>query len=302
MNMYDNHATQRPLLSVVIASYNMNRELPRTLFTMREPYQRGIEDWQLEIIVVDNGSDKLCDIPLEYSNVKHIKIENPSKSPAQALNLGIKESNSDFICAMIDGARMVSPGMFYYALKARELNPRVVVSTLGFHLGTEVQMKSILKGYNAQQEDLLLEKVNWKEDGYQLFRISTFAGSSATGWFLPIAESNALFMPRGLWQELEGFDERFITPGGGLVNLDLYKRACELPNIDLITLFGEGTFHQFHGGVATNQPVDNWKLFHDEYVRIRGKQFTTPQKKPILFGGINHNHKYSVLSSLKHYG
>ena len=113
-------------------------------------------------------------------------------------------------------------------------------------------MESVQQGYNQEQEDRLLEQARWTEDGYRLFDISVFAGSSAGGWFKPIGESNAIFMRKALWDELGGFDERFQSPGGGYVNLDTLSRAVALPGVTVVTLLGEGTFHQVHGGVATN--------------------------------------------------
>jgi hypothetical protein len=161
-----------------------------------------------------------------------------------------------------------------------------VIASLGFHLGTEVQMQSVLKGYDQQAEDKLLDSVEWFADGYRLFDISVFAGSSAQGCFQPISESNALFLPTGLWKVLGGFDEQFVSPGGGLVNLDTYVRACELPGSQLIILMGEGTFHQVHGGVATNNRVLPWQEFHAEYVRLRGKDYAPPTARPWHFGQI----------------
>ena len=55
-------------------------------------------------------------------------------------------------------------------------------------------------------------------------------------------------MPRSLWEELGGYDEAFETPGGGFVNSDTLTRAVSLTNTTIITLLGEGTFHQVHGG------------------------------------------------------
>ena len=78
----------------------------------------------------------------------------------------------------------------------------------------------------------LLERADWTRDGYRLFDISVFAGSSQWGWFAPIAESNALFMPEELWTEIGGYDERFVSTGGGLVNLDTFVRACALPTVN----------------------------------------------------------------------
>jgi hypothetical protein len=147
-------------------------------------------------------------------------------------------------------------------------------------------MKTVRHGYNQQEEDRLLELTDWTRDGYRLFDISVFAGSSEEGWFAPIAESSALFMTQGLWAELGGYDERFLSPGGGLVNLDTYVRACSLPDSQLIVLLGEGSFHQVHGGVATNAAVHPWKQMHDEYVRIRGVPFAKPTVSPLFLGSV----------------
>ena len=47
------------------------------------------------------------------------------------------------------------------------------------------------------------------------------------------------------------YDPGFTETGGGQCNLDLHKRAVELPETVLVTLIGEGSFHQFHGGITT---------------------------------------------------
>jgi hypothetical protein len=188
---------------------------------------------------------------------------------------------------MIDGARIASPGLLMGALEAARLHPRPVVSSLGFHLGPKVQMVSTKEGYDQLREDQLLERVAWEEDGYRLFDISVLAGSSSGGWFQPIAESNALFMPRELWQALGGFDESFRSAGGGLVNLDAYARACKLADTQLITLLGEGTFHQVHGGISTNAQSDLWHEFHAEYLRIRHEPFAVPRKESIYVGRLS---------------
>lgn len=113
-----------------------------------------------------------------------------------------------------------------YPFAAARLDPRPVIATLEFHLGPEIQPKSVHNGYNQDVEDRLLDSVDWKGDGYRLFDISVFAGSCSRGWFRPLNESNALFLKREMWAELGGYDEHFVSPGGGFVNLDTYKRAC----------------------------------------------------------------------------
>ena len=84
-------------------------------------------------------------------------------------------------------------------------------------------------GYDQSAEDELLDRSGWEEDGYRLFEICTLAGSSSRGIFGHKGESNSLFMPRPLWDELGGLDVRFELPGGGLANHDLYRRALPAP-------------------------------------------------------------------------
>jgi len=102
------------------------------------------------------------------------------------------------------------------------------------------------------REDALLAAIHWPEDGYRLFEIAIFAGSCVGGWFRPIGESNAVFICRDAYIRLGGFDERFDLPGGGFVNLDFFRRAVLREGSELVVLLGEGTFHQLHGGIATN--------------------------------------------------
>ena len=145
-------------------------------------------------------------------------------------------------------------------------------------------MRSVHDGYDQAAEDALLASSRWEDDAYRLFMISVFAGSSQDGWFMPIAESNALFLRRDMWDELGGYEERFIAPGGGLVNLDAYQRACGLRGSQLVVLLGEGTFHQVHGGVATNALVSPAAAFHQEYAAIRGGPFRVPETRPLYLG------------------
>lgn len=278
----------------------MCRELPRTLYTLRAPYQKSLTNDEIDIVVVDNGSKDDVMINEEWSNVRSYHMQNPTHSPVKAINFGLTQAKADFIGVMIDGARMASPNMLHYALLASKVSERTVVSTMAYHLGSEVQMKSVPKGYNQKVEDELLETVPWHADGYSLFDISVFAGSSAPGWFKSIAETNALFMGKNLWNELGGYDERFSTPGGGLVNLDTYLRATELCDSVAIRLLGEGTFHQVHGGVATNQQRADatYKIFHEEYKKIRNKPFAAPERDEILFGRVRQSHKQHAHYSL----
>lgn len=286
-----NSSDGQPALSIVIAIFNMEREAPRTLYSLSSNYQKGVGEQDYEVIVVDDGSspplsaEAIADLG---PNFRYHYFDNSSPSPAGAINLGVRHSRGRTVGVMVDGARILSPGVVRYALHAFRVFKDPIVATLGFHLGPDLQNRSVLQGYNQQVEDQLLDSIRWSENGYGLFEISSLAGSSRNGWFLPIAESNSLFMSREAFDRLGGLDERFGCPGGGLVNLDLYVRCCELPDSELVVLLGEGNFHQIHGGVSTNIPEQSnnlhWKVSEEEYFRIRGKRFASPTKQAQYIG------------------
>lgn len=283
----------RPTISIVVVVYNMMREAKRTLLSLSFPFQQGVCEDDYEVIVVDNGSTEPLSDDLVTSfgrNFRYFFLDTASKSPAGAVNFGVGRARGKFLGLMVDGARIASPGIIKYALAGMKLYPNPIVATLGWHLGPDMQFRSVSKGYDKATEDALLESINWAENGYRLFEISSFAGSSENGFFLPIAESNCFFLMRKTIEQLGGLDERFKMSGGGLVNLDLYKRACELPDSNLIIILGEGTFHQVHGGVSTNvteeENKNRWHEFESEYIEIRKIKFSIPSKLPEFIGHI----------------
>ena len=291
----------RPALSVIVVSYNMAREIPRTIRSLSCLMQAGLSEQDYEIILVDNGSAIPFDADLCRSvagNLRLISLKNVGKSPARAINTGIMEARGDLIGVFIDGARLASPGLLRAALDASRVHPKPVIGSLAFHLGPDVQSKSVILGYSQEVEDRLLEEAGWLDDGYRLFDISVFAGSSRDGWFVIPAETNAVFLTRPHWRELGGYDERFESPGGGLANLDLWARACESRDGQIIQLLGEATFHQVHGGVSTNSAESKWRAFHDEYVKIRGRSYVRPSGDPLLFGSLKHVGHGSLAASL----
>ncbi len=282
---------QTPQLSVIVVVYNMRREAPRTLYSLSPAYQLGVSGNDYEVIVVENGSTEPLtpeDVAAFGANFRYVRIEQASPSPAGAINHGVALSKAPFVGVMIDGARLATPGVIVLAMQCLGRFERAVVGTVGFHLGPDVQMESIGHGYNRAAEDELLARIDWRHHGYRLFDISALAGSSPTGWLGTLHESNLIFLSRLLFDELAGFDERFQLPGGGFVNLDFYRRACELPNSLLITLLGEATFHQVHGGAITNQPAaelpQRLQTYGEEYRQIRGFYHENPTRPPLLFG------------------
>jgi hypothetical protein len=267
----------------------MAREAPRTLYTLSPEYQRGVSDTDYEVLAVDVGSA----VPLDpefvagFGSNFRLHCAPAAPSPAAAINQAARLAGGDVIAVCIDGARMLSPGIIRLMLLAFRAYADPVVATLAWHLGPKLQNESMLEGYDQALEDQLLDSVDWRADGYELFRISCLASNSRPGWFRPIGESNCLAVRRPAWERLGGLDERFVSPGGGFVNLDYYREACEQLD-QLVILLGEGTFHQFHGGVATNVPKASHpkKAFLQEYLAIRGRPFALPTRQADYLGGI----------------
>jgi hypothetical protein len=274
-------------LSVIVVGYEMARELPRTIRSLSPGCQRDIGEKDYEILVVDNGSScppTAAEVAGWSANARLIPITDPIASPVPAINLALGHARGKLVGVFIDGARMASSRLLASAIEASGLHERAVVGTLAFHLGPDVQMRSVLAGYDQAAEDRLLQACAWEDDPYRLFSISVFAGSSAAGWFITPNETNALFLARAHWQEVGGYEPRFVAPGGGLANLDIWERLCADPLARIILLIGEATFHQVHGGVATNAAQSPWNSFHEEYVAIRGKPYAPPQVEPLLIG------------------
>jgi len=193
---------------------------------------------------------------------------------------------------MVDGARMVTPGLVAGIIKGHKLEEDTVVSVPGYHLGRQLQQNSVELGYGFDEEYALLQKIGWPMKGYRLFEIACFSGSCTAGIFRPNSESNCISVPRHIWYRLGGFDRRFTLPGGGLLNLDFYRRACEASGVQHVVLMGEGTFHQFHEGVTTGG-IDRLKRevlleqFEAQYTALRGESYQCPQTEPIYLGQLS---------------
>jgi glycosyltransferase involved in cell wall biosynthesis len=292
----ETHQAAPPKLSVIIVGHNMARELPRTIRSLSPAMQRGIDPHDYEVILIDNGSTQ----PADEAELSHIlpglvmqHMPDATVSPVPAINHGLALARGEIVGVWIDGARMASPGLLAAALSASRLHARPIIGTIAFHLGPKVQMESVKEGYDQAAEDALLAQSGWEDDGYRLFEISALAGSSAGGWFELPSESNAVFLRAEHWRALGGFDERFVTPGGGLANLDIWSRVCADPDGELIMLLGEATFHQVHGGVATNSLAPPHAMFHEEYVRIRGRPYARPTRRPRYYGSLRDEMKSS---------
>lgn len=283
-----------PRLSVVVNFYNMRREAPRTLHSLTPGYQRHADPDEYEVIAIDNGSTEPLDPSVVAGfgpNVRHVSFTPEWPSPSAALNHGVSIARGDRVMLCIDGARILSPGIFAATERAFRAFDNPFVYTLGMHLGHQVQNQAISAGWDQAAEDHLLASVPWQDDGYQLYGIATVAPSSKEGFFSSLAESNCVALSRAQYERMGGYDERFRSPGGGLVNLDFLNRARLDPTVDPVMLLGEATFHQVHGGVATNSAQDPdavhpFGAFAAEYEQIHGHPYETVERRPHYLGTI----------------
>ena len=280
-------------LSVILVSYDMAREIPRTLQGLARDYQQGAHDLEYEVILVDNGSPEPLD-PQSWAHldvpVRLLGIRDAHPSPARAINIALKETTGDIICLMIDGAHILTPGVFRMAFACFNAYENPVVATRYFWLGPGAQNETINTGYDKVAEDALLHSIDWPTDGYRLFEIGSplRSGPENINWLNRMFESNCLFMKRSLFVAQGGADERFDFPGGGFINLDIFNRAVDAPDVSAAQLIGEGCFHQLHGGTTTNVSTEkrdeSLAKYRKQYEEIRGHADVITKKTFLYMG------------------
>lgn len=280
-----------PRLSIVVILHNMRREAPRTIYSLSPEYQQGVGQDDYELIVVENGSslplapEQIAEFP---ANASYHFFSTDAVSPVGAIQFGMARARGEFIALIVDGARMVTPGKIAKTLTALESCDTPFVCSLAWHLGPDDQRHSIQNGYDRVEEGRLLASINWKQNGYKLFDISTLAPSSRK-WVdngMP-SECSYFAMRKSTYDAMGGYDLRFVSPGGGLMNHDFVNRLWDVPGITPIVMLDEGSFHQVHGGVATNstEKIHPFQAFKEEYEAIHGFDYViVPSPEPVFVG------------------
>jgi hypothetical protein len=298
-------ALARRRLSVIICIHNMPREAPRTILSAGWPYQKDVTSADYEVIVVDNGSERRLspnDLRAVPAGVRIVDMPNPRPSPVFALNWAARNlATGDILLFAIDGARIFSDRLYAATLAAHALVGDAFVYTLGWHIGPKVQMQSVAEGYDEAEEDRLIAQCGWPHRSAGLYEISVFAGSSQAGFFGRITESNAFSVPRSLFERVGGFDERFTSPGGGLANLEIFRRYVCRDGARNVCLLSEGSFHQTHGGVATSGKI-KFDAFNAEHRGIFGRDYWFPVYNALYYGQIRPEAVQFLRSSLDKHG
>jgi cephalosporin hydroxylase len=274
-------------LSVVVVFYNMRREAARTLHSLSRSYQQGLDDTDYEVIVVENGSapdqrlgeDFVRGFGPEFRYVDLADAATPS--PANALNHGLACSTGAAVAFMIDGAHVLTPGVLRYGLAGLRSYPPAITVTQQWYVGPGQQPDAMLSGYDQSVEDDLFRYIEWPANGYKLFDIGHFIGDR--DWLDGMWESNCIFVPRSLLEQYGAFDERFSVAGGGFANLEFYERLGGATGVHIVSILGEGSFHQVHGGTTTNvaDPSDRRATivgYAQHFQELHGRPFRGPGK------------------------
>lgn len=281
-----------PKLSIVAIFHRMSRQAENTLYSLSAVHQRNVAESDYEVIAVENESDDLLGerrATALGANVRYFLRQEPGVSPVPAMNFGFEQARADYVGFIIDGARMTTPRLVEHALLALRVAEFPLAIVPGYHLGKQEHHLHQSAGYDERAEQVLLEQARWKDDGYALFGISCFSGANPRGFFSQFLESNCFFCRRESFEKIGRADPRFDLPGGGSVNIYLYHQLARLPESELIVLAGEGSFHQFHGGVTTAEVQDREAMLQthrDNLKEIFGGPFKGMHREPTILGVI----------------
>lgn len=286
--------SDKPVLSIIVIVYKMRRQAMNTLRSLALPYQKNIGENDYEVIVVENASDQNLsadEVAGLGPQFRYFLREESGVSPAPAVNFAFSQCRGELVGLIIDGARMVTPRVLEYALLAYRITPEALVMVPGYHLGEEDQKFHLTSGHSEEKEIRKLEELDWLENGYRLFRFAAWSSSNQRGYFQPMQECNCLFASMKNFDSIGRADERFDQPGGGSINLHIYRSLGMLPDSKLFVLPGEGSFHQFHGGVTTTEMEDRetlLKSFDQRLEEIWGGPFKALTREPMILGAVTH--------------
>lgn len=236
-------------LSVIVVFDNVRPEAERALHSLSRAYQRGVEDVDYEVIVVDHHSAPDHRLGESFVNsfgqeFRYLDLGSDSTpSPSEALYRGAADAAGRNITFMMDGAHVLTPGVIHHGMAALEAYASSVVTTQPWYVGRPVNEPGTGRhGPDQSGLDSLFETIQWPLDGYRLFDIGHFAGER--DWLDTLSESNCFFVPRSRLEQAGCFDDRFSSPGGRSNSPDLFERIASAPGNSLTTILGEGSFRQ----------------------------------------------------------
>ena len=294
-----------PIVSIIVIAYQMADQLQNTLRTLSADYQKGVNIEDYEVIVMENSSDDNLSaktIGALPENFHYTLREEQAATPVFAVNEAFQQCRAPFIGLMIDGARMVSPGVIKNAIMAHSITPDAILAVPGYHLGQDEQHKMEGGSDQLAYEKELLESIDWRRNGYELFSIATFSGANRRGYLQPIMECNCLFASATKYAEIGYANTDFTLPGGGSINLHMYRSLGMLSGTSLLVTPGEGSFHQFHGGVTTSSYAQREAEIEKNRVQLHSYWpggFHSLRREPILLGSVSPQAQPFLILSLE---
>ena len=296
-----------PRLSFVVVVYNMPRQAMNTLYSLSIRHQRNVLEHDYEIIVVENRSaNNLSEENLSAlgNNIRYFLRDETSQSPVGAINFGAAQARGKNICLMVDGARMVTPRVVEYGLMAIAADKDALVAVPGYSLGWQDQHHHLDAAYSETVEMALLAATNWQQNGYRLFDIATISGANPNGCLNPLMECNCVITSAKNFAAIGGANPDFQLPGGGSINLHLFRQLGLLPESHhYFVMAGEGSFHQFHGGITTAQWSDLDEVLESHRKQLHSywdNNFHSLRREPMLLGATNsHAQKFLQFASQK---
>lgn len=277
-------------ISIIVIVYRMRRQAENTLYSLCTAYQRNVTA-NYEVVVVENRSDETLEpgfVAALPGNFRYFLREETGVSPAPAVNFALEQCRGATIGLLIDGARMLSPRVLEHVQVLRRAFDHPLIVVPGYHLGDE--RHDFAGPQRAAAEQAQLDSLDWRAHGYRLFDQACFSPGNARGYFHPLMECNALFCSRSSLAAIGGADPRFDLPGGGSINLHIYRSLGMQPQNRLVILPGEGNFHQYHGGVTTQASDDRdatLQRFRDQLNGFWGGQYRALSREPLLYGTID---------------
>ncbi|HJN34175.1 MAG TPA: hypothetical protein QF700_08670 [Prochlorococcus sp.] len=257
-------------LSIIVGSYELTHQISNTLTSIFSALSQTV--LSAEIIIADNSKNfKTIDSHIVKScNVDVIDFSQLDIPIHASMNLAVQRTSGDYLCLMIDGARIWSPNII------RDVDPYLsqhnVVHVPNYQLGPDYQMYGNHDAASFKNENKLLIDCGWPFlNTRQLIDLSFLEPHAGIG--PTIFESNCLFLSRKMWDEINGYDLQFKRKDGGFASADLLSRLIE-HNCNLKILPDAGTFHQFHYGTTTSSPLQTRTALKEmtlEYFKIRAK-------------------------------
>lgn len=286
-----------PKLSIVLIVYNMPRQAMNTLYSLSSAYQKNIAIEDYEIIVVENSSANNLDqteVKQLLPNSRYFLRDESGVSPVHAINFGFQQCRAAMIGLMIDGARMLTPRVLEYVLMAQRIDDNALIAVPGYNLGPVEHQLAAEHNYSEAIEKEQLQHIQWQQNGYRLFDISSLGGANPTGVINPLLESNCVFASKTCFELIGWADTEFTYPGGGSLNLHIFRSLGMLKETNhYFILPGEGSFHQLHGGVTTQdssgQTKEDRELMLKKFAKQINKRwgvFSVLKREPIFLGAV----------------